>query len=160
MIDKEDLRDYPEIYDIDWYLVSKERYLIHFSSSGGQIPKLVLDNYECLYHLRVYFDKLPEITTGILNPLLNESRNFLSKNDYKNYVKYYMQLTCKGFYTFDKTIDNVPINTEYHLVSYPQKPIQIDLLPDDIKEILLKFQLGISINGVHSINLSDFSLLW
>ncbi|MFY7829858.1 MAG: hypothetical protein ACOVQ4_22170 [Flectobacillus sp.] len=160
MVNKNDLIDYPEVYDIDWFLVSSEQYLIHFSSSGGQIPKLVLESYDYLPILNNFFDKLAEITAAELNPVLkNNKKKFLRKDD-SEYLECYKKWATKGFYTFDKAKDNMPINNEYHLVAHPQKPMQIDLFPNDIKEILRKLQLGASIKGINSINLSEFPQLW
>ncbi len=156
MITKTDLMDYPEAYDINWYLVSKEGFLMFFSSSGGIIPKMILENYESLDTLNEFFEVIEGVVISDLNPFLHKSKKFDSNQDLENYLKYYNGWSSRGLYTFDKSKENFPDDTNYHLVSYPQKALRIDTLPKNIQDMLFNFRLDLYIHNIQTLDWSIY----
>lgn len=113
--------------DIMWFGVDKNGYVFECTTGGiGCVPAFVCESREETEHLADFFlDTLVQKTIG--NLLVDENGSPLAV-DCKT-------LSSKGVFCFDVAVDdNRP--DEYKKVSFPQDPLRISELPDDIKREL------------------------
>jgi hypothetical protein len=125
MIPKEDIMLYPEAFDIDWFIVFKDGEVAQFFSSGGEIPKLILDHYEDLPAIASYLNQLQPTTNSIENTFT--SRLFHEGN------KTFEQVSRKGILVFDRLEIVKNSGSVYYLLSFPETVLTIDTLPFEIK---------------------------
>lgn len=133
MIPKEDIMLYPEAYDIDWFIVFKDGEVAQFFSSGGEIPKLILEHYEDLPAIANYLNQLPPTTNSIENTFT--SRLFHEVN------KTFEQVSRKGILVYDCLQIVKNSCSVYYLLSFPKTVLTIDNLPFEIKKLLTKVQV-------------------
>ncbi len=113
--------------DIMWFGVDKNGYVFECTSGGiGCVPAFVCESREETEHLADFFlDTLAQKTIG--NLLIDDNGSPLA-TDCKT-------LSSKGVFCFDVAVDdNRP--DEYKKVSFPQDPLKVFELPDDIKREL------------------------
>ena len=133
MIPKEDIMLYPEAFDIDWFIVFKDGEVAQFFSSGGEIPKLILDHYEDLPAIASYLNQLQPTTNSIENTFT--SRLFHEGN------KTFEQVSRKGILVYDRLEIVKNSASVYYLLSFSETVLTIDTLPFEIKELLMKVQV-------------------
>ena len=143
--------------DLDIFLSDRSK-LIHIASAGGSLPKTVLDS-------DVYNDNiltsLSQIDSNLsfevdINPNLVEILD-LNENEIENYIKSFVEMASKGFYSYDKTrICNFEDQT-FHLVAKPSSPTNPNILFENYE---LNENLIISIlsfpNDYQLFNLSEY----
>ena len=112
--------------DITWFGIDTNKHVIAFASGGiGNIPEFVCRSKEETETLYDYFYDILSITTAghtlgtDSNPLVSE----------------FVDLSSKGLYCFDVEMEN-PEGESYSKITYPDVPIALDDLPDNIKKIL------------------------
>jgi hypothetical protein len=154
VIDKESLTEYYCSFDIDWFLTNEEGNIVCFASSGGKIPKLVLEFYEELDSVDKCLRSLPSISKTIFNPFLEEIYLGQSKNVIENIKRESSFWSNKGVIFYDKSVVNNPDNSEYHLVSYPENPISFYSLPIDIQRMLGKITVGYNFGQNFTVDMS------
>lgn len=113
-----------EIYttDIDWFVFDSNNVYIHAASAGSVLPELIRVNNEqneqnflLVSSLeKRYFEREYEI-----NPNIIELAQ-IKEQDLQLYLRDFVAMAQKGFYSFDKTNINNPEDTIYHLVAKPQ----------------------------------------
>lgn len=133
MIPKEDIVQYPEAFDIDWFIVFRDGEVAQFFSSGRKIPKLILEHYEDLPAISNYLNKLPQTTSSIENTL---TRRLFLKRD-----KVFEQVSRRGIPVYDRLEMVEPFDSIYYLLAFPENILNIDTLPDDIKRLLIKVKI-------------------
>jgi hypothetical protein len=134
---KDYTRDYQIGMDIDWCFLGGNRTIAQFTSAGGILPDLIASNAEDNIILNDFIDNLEPFTEAIINPNLAKyfklSSDF-SLVDYSSYAK-------KGILIFDKTfVCPGDFDITYHLIARPDEFLKFEMLPDKIKDILLKTQ--------------------
>ncbi|MDI9858055.1 hypothetical protein [Flectobacillus roseus] len=133
MIPKEDIMLYPEAFDIDWFIVFKDGEVAQFFSSGGEIPKLILEHYEDLPAIANYLNQLPPTTNSIENTFT--SKLFHEGN------KTFEQVSRKGILVYDRLEIVKDSGSVYYLLSFPETVLTVDNLPFEIKKLLTKVQV-------------------
>ena len=123
---------YPNSYflykDIDWFC-NINGILIHVASAGGAIPKSIY-NRDILQRLQENVFQAPMLFS---KEEININRNYLFEQlnlddvAFDNYVSSFVDMSRKGFVSFDRTFINDPEDNRYHIVCMP--PI-FDIRPD------------------------------
>lgn len=113
-----------EIYtrDIDWFVYDTSNIHIHVASAGGILPYMIRindeqneQNLELVNSLQdIYSEKEIEINRNILELAQ------IKEQDLQFYLRDFISMAQKGFYSFDKTNINKPEDTIYHLVAKPR----------------------------------------
>ena len=112
--------------DIMWFGVDTVGHIFECTSAGcGNVPEYVCRSQEETEKLLDFFtNKIAKTTSPVLiipnadNPLTDDAKD----------------LSSKGIYCFDITdFDDIE---NYHIISRPEKPISVNDLPSDIKEII------------------------
>lgn len=137
--------------DIDWYAVDSNGYVVTFASNCGKLPNSVSTSKEDHMRLIDYFQNLPGLGTIIVSEQL-ENYVKISPENRDRYLAFFKQASQKGLYCFYKTFDNSFLDFNYHLVTYPQKPLKIKDLPREIQIILERTKLNDSIKDKYAIN--------
>lgn len=133
MIPKEDIVQYPEAFDIDRFIVFKDGEVAQFFSSGGEIPKLILEHYEDLPVITNYLKQLPQTTNSV--------ENTFTSRLYLNSSKVFEQVSKRGIPVYDRLEIVKPSASVYYLLSFPENILNIDTLPHDVKKLLLKVKI-------------------
>jgi hypothetical protein len=139
-----------ETLDINWFFVSGNK--IGFVASGaGRLPDSVANLDQKLELLWTYFKDLPETSEVIINPELGAIKSTVVMDDY---LKDFTNMAKRGLYTFDKTIANNFLDTNYHLVAKPVRPLLLDVLPEKILNLISKmlYEGDIEINETISVD--------
>lgn len=125
-----------ETSDIDWFFTNGKE-IGFVASSGGKLPNSIsnksLDEIKLLVD---YFRSLPQKSEVSINPNLNQF--IIPGTNKKSYLSYFIEMTEKGLFSFDKSVSNRFSDTNYHLVTKPMDPFQISDLPLEILKILTK----------------------
>ena len=144
-----------ETMDMDWFFTDGE-YVGFMASGGGKLPDSVAESEEKRQILARYFRNLPEISEVAVNPDLD---NILIKvfgsGVNERYLEYYVSMTKKGLFSFDKTYPNQFLDPHYHLVATPKKPLKLEDLPQNILDIVVKTQYQNKLMGVMEINILE-----
>lgn len=121
-----------ETLDIDWFFVSGNK--IGFVASGaGKLPETVANLDEKLALLSNFFRNLPETSGVEINEMLESIKGTNLSDAYLDSFIYFAK---RGLYAFDKTFLNDFLDTDYHLVAKPNKPIFFNILPKNIAELI------------------------
>jgi len=138
--------------DIDWFITDGE-YIGFMASGGGKLPESVAKSKKNNEILVEYFRNLPEISPVVINPKLDDIliKIFGSGVD-ERYLDYYVSMTKKGLYSFDKTYPNKFSDPYYHLVASPKIPLKLKELPHDILDIIIGTQYSNKLMEVQEIN--------
>jgi len=119
-----------ETSDIEWFFTNGE-YIGFVASGGGKLPSSVscksIEEIEFLAH---YFKDLPKVTEALIN--LN-SRG--SKNN-AEYLSYFVGMTSKGLFSFDKSRLNNFSDMNYQLITQPLNPLKLSNLPLEIANLI------------------------
>ncbi len=118
--------------DIDWFFTDKSK-IGFIASAGGKLPESISKLGEGNQLLSSYFRNLPEISEIFINTELDSKL----RND-ENYLSDFISMAKRGLYTFDKTKLNDFLNSNYHLVAYPIKSLELRNIPQNILDILSK----------------------
>ncbi|PWN71056.1 hypothetical protein C1631_000045 [Chryseobacterium phosphatilyticum] len=138
--------------DIDWFITDGE-YIGFMASGGGKLPESVAKSKKNNELLVEYFRNLPEISEVVINPKLDDIliKIFGSGVD-ERYLEYYVSMTKKGLFSFDKTYPNQFSDPNYHLVTSPKTPLKLKELPQDILDIVIGTQYNNTLMEVQEIN--------
>ncbi|ALR31275.1 hypothetical protein ATE47_12410 [Chryseobacterium sp. IHB B 17019] len=144
-----------ENLDIDWFITDGE-YVGFMASGGGKLTDSVAKSKKNNEILVEYFRSLPEISEVVINPKLDNIliKVFGSGVD-ERYLEYYMSMTKKGLYSFDKTYPNQFLEPHYHLVTYPKTPLKLKELPQNILDIVIETKYSNKLMEVQEINILE-----
>lgn len=138
--------------DIDWFF-SDENNLAFVASGGGKLPKSVEECED--YGLLVsYFRNLPDTSDVKLNDNLHK---ILKSEPDERYLNDFIIMARKGFYTFDKTVLNDFIDTNYHLVAFPLTPLKFSDISEEIRYVLQKTIISKNLSQIVNINSLEIS---
>lgn len=121
--------------DIMWFAVDLNNYIIACTSAGiSDVPEFVCADREETELLEDYFmNSLQNVTNEILhadyidNDLMNDG----------------IVLAKKGIFCFDAVSNDINHNREYIKLISPEKPIDYNSLPSEIRNILKKHLLKV-----------------
>lgn len=121
--------------DIMWFGVDKNGIIFECTSGGlGCVPSFVCDSKEETELLEEYFLDIPdECAEGLYDN--NESDDLFQDC---------IILSSKGIFCYDVAVDEERID-EYRRISEPVKPLTINDLPDDIKEIMNSHKVDVDV---------------
>lgn len=112
-------------YDLDLFLTNPLWGKIHLATAGGYVRNEILNDPE---HLEIKKNLQKSISTDYeykLNPNLDKFIKLGNpKLDFKKfnretYLRDFIFYAKKGYFSFDKTYVNKPLDFHYHLVAYP-----------------------------------------
>ena len=126
-----------ETLDLKWFSVDDSGEIAHFASGGrGFLPPSVKASKSNLDRLKTFFRKdLSPNGIGIVSANLLLHEHFESEAEKTRYLEFFSQNATKGLYSFDCFIDATR-PTGYFLVVTPSRPLKVDDLPHDIRQIL------------------------
>lgn len=112
-----------EIYtrDIDWFIYDSSNIHIHVASAGGILPYMIRINDEQNEQNLELTNSLQEIYSEKeieINPNIIELAQ-IKEQDLQFYLRDFISMAKKRFYSFDKTNIGNPEDTFYHLVAKP-----------------------------------------
>ena len=108
--------------DIMWFAVDKNGYIMEFTSGGmGNVPEFVCADRETNDLLVDFFMK------NLFDSTFEHLEVEYADNDLMNEA---ISLSRKGIFCFDAVGDS------YNLICAPEKPLNVDNLPDDIRKKL------------------------
>jgi len=141
--------------DIDWFITDGE-YVGFMASGGGKLPESVARTKKNNEILTEFFISLPEISEVEISPNLDNIliKVFGSGID-ERYLEYYVSMTKKGLFSFDKTYPNQFLDPYYHLVATPKKPLKLKDLPQNILDMVVNTQYNNSLINTQEINISE-----
>lgn len=145
-----------EVIDIDWYALDDEGVIMHFASGGGELPQTVSGYKEDTDKLAEFFRSLPinEIKVFI-NPQIDKIVEFNSNKERERYLQDFISMSKRGLYSYDKTIPSNFSHKEYHLVSYPEKLLLLDSIPKDIRNVLNRTIIPMSVTETRVFSIYD-----
>ncbi|OCA70329.1 hypothetical protein BBH99_14470 [Chryseobacterium contaminans] len=113
------------VYDLDLFLTDPTWGKIHLATAGGHVRDEI---YKDSKHLETKINLQKSTNTDYeykLNPNLdkilklgNPEINFRKFNK-EMYLRDFIFYAKKGYFSFDKTYVNKPLDFHYHLVAYP-----------------------------------------
>ena len=131
-----------QIEDIMWFGVDKNG-IVFAATSGGyaNVPSSVIESKENTEQLREYFLNLPE---------RNSDSIFLEKlnPDYPAYSEC-LSLTKNGITCFDVSDDD---ENSYKKIAFSSNPMKIEMLPDNIRQILVTHTVNIDVLSSITLN--------
>ena len=146
-----------ETLDIDWFFTD-DKYIGFVASACGILPKSVaeldIEDDEILYS---YINSLIEQKDFLINTDLNEIAKKRGFSITEKYLSYFIMMSKKGFYSFNKTDIGNRLDTNYHLVTKPVNPLRVDEIPKNILNILKKTYHKGDISNLSSINIEEIS---
>ena len=122
--------------DWDWYAVDQDGYVGHFTSAGMRtLPKSVKKSREATELVAKYFfEQAPPRGDWSLRAAAERDCGGWEKQGRERYIKDFALMATKGLFSFDT--DLIQGDGRYYLVAIPARPLRVDDLPVDIKEIL------------------------
>jgi len=129
--------------DITWFGVDANNHIFAFASGGiGNIPEYVCRSKEDTKALYDYFyDTLEKTTSG--HSLVAGCNALISE---------FVELSSKGLFCFDVETQNTE-GELYNKITYPDTPISIDNLPDNVKSILQDHLLNVDLSNSNQIKI-------
>lgn len=147
--------------DYDWFAVDDEGLIGHFATGGrGAMPLSVTASAEDLKTITDFFRTEVVAETSIrLSPALTLHKVFRSDSQEKRYLEWFLQMASRGLFSFDVLPAAVrPVG--YFRVVDPVVPLNIVLLPEQIRVILERTQLkGISFRESDVIQLEAITAI-
>jgi len=140
----------PQSIDIDWFLTNGLE-IAFMASAGGCLPTSVSKSAQNNEVLQAYFEDLPYTTEFVINPDL---KNIINSAVDDWYLSSFINMAMKGLYAFDKTNLGVFNDPNYHLVAKPVTPLNVNLLPPAILNIIT----GTQFDGIMGLTF-DISVL-
>ncbi len=134
--------------DIDWFFTNGNE-IGFVASGGGKLPDSIVKSYELYEILKAYLRDLPCTTDIVINPALGAIKN----NVTDRYLADFVDMSKKGFYSFDKTHLNNFSDPNYHLVASPVNPFKFDELPLEMQSILLSTKCSGNIGETLNIDM-------
>lgn len=122
-----------QVLDIDWFFTNNED-VAFVASGGGRLPQSVAQSAENNKLLVSFFRGLPITSEVVINPELNK---VIANIVDERYLADFVSLTQKGLFSFDKTVLNSFLESQYHLVAKPVSPLKFSQLPSEIRRILV-----------------------
>lgn len=114
--------------DIDWFIIDIKNKPIHVASAGGRLPNYILDNDRLNKNILKSLRKSEKEDFPFeINPNLNQILEFESERMRFLYLRDFIFMASKGFYSYDKTILGNFENPMYHLVAWPTNSIILDI---------------------------------
>jgi hypothetical protein len=126
-----------ETQDLDWFGVDDTGGIAHFASGGrGFLPPSVKASRLNLTRLTAFFRQhLSANGVGIESTSLSSHLQFTSEVQKAIYLADYSRMGAKGLYSFDCVV-GPKRPSSYFVVIKPSRPLKVDDLPDDIRQIL------------------------
>jgi hypothetical protein len=123
--------------DWDWYAVDQDGHLGHFTSAGMRVlPKSVREDREAIERIEHYFFEQAPVRGGWSVPVdVGPVRGGLKKVESGRYLKDFALMASKGLYSFDTDLIRGQ-EGRYFLVAIPERVLEIDDLPPDIRELV------------------------
>ena len=121
--------------DIDWFFTNNHQ-IAFVASGGGRLPNSIVNLSESRL-LSSFFRRLPVTSDVVINPLLNNIKGFVANDQY---LSDFIYMAKRGLFSFDKSVLNDFLDCNYHLVAKPIISLNLELIPDDIKAVLMKSQ--------------------
>jgi|GEM_PF-1552437 len=142
--------------DVDWFGCDIAGNLFHVASGGGKVPKSISEDRTRSLDVNRFVTELkmnqgPVFVNSMVRPITEISND----SDFSNYVKTFENMSRKGFYSFDKTKLGDFSDENYHLVTKPGFPIDLDMLPTALQNVIKLTKLSIDINKVVSFSISQ-----
>jgi hypothetical protein len=91
---------------------------------------------------------------GIESTNLQQHANFRSAAEKERYLAVYMSMAAIGMHSFD-CITARKRPTNYFLVARPARPLRIEDVPDDIRQILSMTRLSGKLNELDMVTAND-----
>lgn len=112
-----------ELYDLDIFIFLPS-LKIHIATAGAILPDYILSLANNNYIIYDYYNTIDSKNEYLINPNLEEivyKKEYSKRNDFdeKLYLESFIKLASKGFYSFDKTNIQDPLDKKFHLVAYP-----------------------------------------
>ncbi|MDI9341696.1 MAG: hypothetical protein QM534_14085 [Sediminibacterium sp.] len=124
--------------DFDCFFIDKKFTVSHLASAGVRPFDSIIRNWESYDTIISYFKDLPIISHEVMvNCDLNKYVQLMEEQSLANYLGSFKYFAERGLYSFDKTILNDVMDTQFHLVAYPSVSIDFTAFPDIIKSVLL-----------------------
>lgn len=145
--------------DIDWFAIDANDVLIHFASGGGPLPLSISAHKEDTVKLSRYFRECPFNNQVIhINQKLSDFVFLKSEQAKERYLSDFLSMSKRGIYSFDKTNPGNFAYRRFHLVSFPEASLQINVLSQDIVKILKRTRIDVDITKVMSLSISEDGL--
>lgn len=139
--------------DFDWFCLDEAGHIGHFASAGFKLlPNSVGRSAEDLEIVTRYFEKeLTEEGDYVLDENLVEQ-----VPDFESiYLKSFIEIAAKGLFSYDIASHLSP-GISYFRVALPRKPLRVEQLPNQIREIVERTVLkGILLRGSSRIAYQD-----
>lgn len=122
--------------DWDWYAVDQDGHVGHFTSAGMRtLPKSVKNDRDATELVAKYFfEQAPVSGKWSLRAGVEKDCGGWEKQGLERYVRDFALMATKGLFSFDT--DVIQGEGRYYLVAIPARPLSVDDLPVNIKEIL------------------------
>ena len=108
-----------ETRDLDIFFKDSSK-LIHIATAGGQIPNQLADNDKQNEEFASEISNFEETFEVEVNPNLAEFIN-IPDNGLERYLRDFILMASRGFYTYDKTKLGSFDDPFFHLVARPKK---------------------------------------
>ncbi|HAW32054.1 MAG TPA: hypothetical protein DCY03_28780 [Planctomycetaceae bacterium] len=128
-----------EVSDLDWFAVDQNGLLGHFATGRfGGVPKSILESKESLQEIEDYFRKhVPKTKHCTIHPKWSDNADIDPKDSrsVNMYLNDFKQMASCGLYSYD-AYNTGPRPSSYFLVAFPDMPLSIKDLPDNIRQMI------------------------
>jgi hypothetical protein len=126
-----------ETQDLDWFALDEEGTIGHFATGGsGKLPRSVAASRDNMNMLTEFFrTHFANFTTPIINPKLGLHVSLKDEDAKEKYLQDYLNMASRGLYSYDCLLTGKK-PTGYFLVAQPTTPLQLTLLPREIRSLL------------------------
>jgi hypothetical protein len=127
-----------EMTDFDWFAADEQRYLAHFATAGFKhLPASVTRCAEDLAAVTEYFQNRAPVFSGHrVNPDIGRDRSdWKGEAEEARYLSSFVKMAARGLYSYDIETYVSPM-TAYFCVAIPIRPLSLDDLPQEVREII------------------------
>lgn len=122
--------------DWDWFAVDTDGHIGHFTTAGLRpLPKSVKRDKKESELLIQYFEKSKPTSNFLIRPQAKFDSGGWGLGGKDRYIKSFADMSTKGLFSYDTEMIRAPI-ARYYLVTVPERPLQIDEVPDVIRKLL------------------------
>jgi len=136
-------KDFQEGYDVDFFAMDQNQYLIHFASGGSRIPESIYGSDKFQEMVFVFCEKLPIISDVVVNSQIDAIKKFDSETKRHLYLSSFINMASRGLYSFDNCFPGKSISLQYNLVASPKIPLMKSDVPSEILKDLYRLSVDI-----------------
>ncbi len=126
--------------DWDWYASDREGMIGHFTTAGmRRLPKTIEQDRDTALRLIHYFDiEAPKSFSYVVRAGVEvDAGGWRDESVRRRYLASFVDMASAGLFSYNTFLSGPG---KYYLVAFPEKPIHIDQLPLEIRDLAIRTQ--------------------